>query len=239
MKHNKQFTGFIIFILSSCYIFCYTVNFSDENYIKKSFFQSFQSGSGELYYNGSNFGYKTNTATIKDYDYKLYQPARLKSNQDFTITFDLKNDSIAESSKELASIGIEIYQKNNLQNRLAAELSVARLEGYFSRTVFSQIVENGEKIASSYSDDLRLPPNVKVKIYFNAEQKVFYISYLNEDSWIAVGSFGIRGVGGDSGNAQWKMRNNGNFLIYLYGFSKNMKIYKGDMQITSLDLEKK
>ena len=214
------------------------INFNDEESIKKSFIPSFQSGTGSLDYNNANFQYTTYTPSPKDFDYKLYQPARIRANKDFTVITELKNNTIPESSKELASVGIEIYQRKNLSNRFATELSCARLEGYFSRTVFSQLVEFGEKTSSCFSHDLRLPEITTVKIDYKADQKVFHIAYLQNEEWQNVGSFGIAGSGGENGNAQWKMKSNETLLLYIYGFSTNMNVYEGDIQIKSLKIEK-
>ena len=237
MKLNKQAKLILLLLFLPLVLASEEINFNDEESIKRSFIPSFQSGTGSLDYEKPNFRYTTSTPSPKDFDYKLYQPARIRANKDFTIITELKNSTIPESSKELASVGIEIYQRKNLSNRLATELSCARLEGYFSRTVFSQLVEFGEKKSSCYSEDLRLTEITTVKIDYISKNKVFYISYLQDEKWIKVGSFGIAGSGGENGNAQWKMKNNENLLLYIYGFSTHMNVYEGDIQIKSLKIE--
>ena len=238
MKLNKQSKIVLLSLFLPLILLSKEINFNEEESIKRSFIPSFQSGTGSLDYNNANFQYTTNTPSPKDFDYKLYQPARIRANKNFTVITELKNSTIPESSKELASVGIEIYQRKNLSNRFATELSCARLQGYFSRTVFSQLVEFGEKTSSCYSKDLRLAEVTTVKIDYIANNKVFYISYLQNEEWIKVGSFGIAGSGGENGNAQWKIKNNENLLLYIYGFSTNMNVYEGDIQIKSLKIEK-
>ena len=210
----------------------------DPKSVNREFKPAFQAGDGKLVHGDSGFQYTTEEPTEKDYDYRFVVPARLKAGKDFEIIADLTNGSIAESSSEVASIGIEVYQKNNLSNRLASELSVARLQGYFSRTIFSQIVASGEKMFDCFSSDLRVPERSKIKLKYNSKLKVFSIHYLDFDkiNWVSVGSFGIAGDGGASGNAHWKMRSSETFLLYVYGFSKNMKIYDGDIQLHSLEI---
>lgn len=227
-------------LCSSLVLSAQKLDLTDSKSAQKAFKSAFQNGDGQLLHEKSVFEYTTENPTDKDFDYRLVLPARLKASKDFEVIGVFKNDSIAESSNEVASIGIEIYQRNNLSNRLAAELSVARFQGYFSRTVFSQIVESGEKKFDCFSNDLRLPETTKIKLYYNSERKVFSVYYedlnANTSDWISIGSFGIAGNGGENGNAQWKMRSSENFLLYLYGFSKNMKIYQGDIQVHSLEI---
>jgi hypothetical protein len=208
---------------------------------KKAFKPSFNSGDAALDIKEGAIVYSVETPSEKDFRYLQFQPARLRASQDFTITGTFKNDAIPEASRELASIGIEVYQATDLSNRVAATLSVARLQGFFSRTVFSQIVEGGESVASTYSDELRVPIETTFKLSFDSEDKVFSVHYDTDEgeavAWELVGTFGIGGSGGEDGNANWRMRSTEKFLVYVYGYSENLQIFEGDVEVSALSVE--
>lgn len=216
-------------------------DFTDVAATEKAFKLSFESGDGALTIKEGAIRYTVDEPTEKDFQYLYFQPARLRASQDFSITGTFKNDAIPESSKQLASVGIEVYQAQDLSNRVAATLSVARLEGYFSRTVFTQVVESGETVDSTYTTELRLPVEVSFKLDYSAKGKVFTVYYdANAEAaedWVLVGSFGIGGSGGDSGNANWKMRSSEKFLVYLYGYSENLQIFDGEIEASALSVE--
>ena len=208
---------------------------------EKAFKPSFNSGDAQLTIQPGAIVYSVEEPSAKDFRYLHFKPARLRASQDFTITGTFKNDAIAESSKELASVGIEVYQATDLSNRVAATLSVARLQGFFSRTVFSQVVEGGEPVASAYSSELRVPIETTFKLSFAADSKVFTIHYDEDEGeaveWTLVGSFGIAGDGGEDGNANWRMKSNEKFLVYIYGYSENLQIFAGDVEVRALSVE--
>ena len=214
---------------------------ADVNASRKAFKPSFESGDGTLVIKEGSLSYNVEDPTEKDFQYLLFQPARLRASQDFTITGTFKNDAIPESSKELASIGIEVYQATDLRNRMAATLSVARLKGFFSRTVFAQVVEGSEPVDSTYSSDLRVPIETTFKLSFDSGKKVFSVFYVRDGSeateWEFVGSFGINGNGGADGNARWRMKNTEKLLVYVYGYSENMQIFDNDVEVTALSIE--
>jgi hypothetical protein len=47
----------------------------------------------------------------------------------------------------------------------------------------------------------------------------------------------VAGEGGDSGNANWKMRSSERFLVYVYGYSENLRIFEGEVAATALTVE--
>jgi hypothetical protein len=239
LKHNNN--KHLIFLWAFCSVSMAAtdgIDLQNPDLVKRAFKPAFQNGEGTFNPVYEGFEYTVEKPSEKDYDYRLYRPASLKASHDFEVIGRFKNDTVAESSREAASVGIEIYQQRNLSNRLATELSVARLEGYFSRTVFSQVVENGKKKTECFSADLRLPAETTFKLSYQSSEKVFSVYYQSDETevleWVFVGSFGIAGSGGENGNANWRMRSSENFLIYIYGFSKNMKVYEGEAQIHAL-----
>jgi len=249
MKHsinsfaNKySITALLLFAgLGDSILSAESVDLSDVGGVKKDFRPSFESGGGTLTINEGSIAYTVEDATEKDFQYLLYRPARLRASQDFTIMGSFKNDAIAESSKELASVGIEVYQAEDLSNRVAATLSVARLEGVFSRTVFTQIVDGGETAASTYTPDLRVPIETTFKLVFDSKEKVFTTYYDSDEGegveWTQVGSFGINGKGGEDGDGTWRMKSTEKFLVYVYGYSENLTIYEGEVEMTALSVE--
>jgi hypothetical protein len=230
-----------LFLCSAAAMPAQVADFADAGALKKAFKPSFESGDGQLTIQEGAINYTVEEPTKKDFQYLNFQPARLRASQDFTITGTFKNDAIPESAKELASVGIEVYQAQDLSNRVAATLSAARLNGFFSRTVFTQVVKGGEPVDSSYTEDLRVPVEVTFKLVYTAPEKVFSVFYDADEGdavdWQAVGSFGVAGTGGDSGNANWKMRSSEKFLVYIYGYSENLQIFEGDVAATALSLE--
>jgi len=247
-KHSTKslFSKYLIALIAASFcsaasLFAQVADFSDVGELNKAFKSSFESGGGELTIKEGALSYTVAEATAKDFQYLLFQPARLRASQDFTITGTFKNDAIPESSKELASVGIEVYQATDLRNRVAATLSVARLEGFFSRTVFTQVVEGGETVDSTYSSELRVPIETTFKLSFDSDTKVFSVAYDSDEGeaveWTPVGSFGINGDGGEDGNAYWRMRSTEKFLVYVYGYSENLQIFEGDVEATALSVE--
>jgi len=239
---NKPLAALItLSLLGAAALSAQVADFTDVDATQKAFKPSFESGGGELTIKAGRLSYAVEEPTEKDFQYLLFQPARLRASQDFTITGTFKNDAIPESSSQLASVGIEVYQATDLRNRVAATLSVARLEGFFSRTVFTQVVQDGEPVDSTYTADLRLPVEVTFKLTYSAADKVFSVFYdADADApidWVPVGSFGVAGEGGESGNANWKMRSSEKFLVYTYGYSENLQIFEGDVEVTALSVE--
>jgi|GEM_PF-3529366 len=232
---------FTLILGAYCSLSAQVADLSDVGAAKKAFKPSFNSGAAELIFKEGSIVYTVEEPSEKDFQYLHFQPARLRASQDFTITGTFKNDAIAESSKELASVGIEVYQATDLSNRVAATLSVARLEGFFSRTVFSQVVEGGEAVDSAYTADLRLPIEVTFKMVFDSKEKVFSVYYdADEDEavvWELVGTFGVAGKGGEDGNANWRMKSTEKFLVYIYGYSENLQVFEGDVEATALSVE--
>lgn len=248
-KHSTKYASnktpallsLILLIGAGPVAFAQTLDFADVKALKKSLKPSFESGGGTLTIAEGAVHYTVDAATEKDFQYLLYQPARLRASQDFTVTGRFRNDAIPEASTELASVGIEIYQAEDLRNRVAATLSVARLEGFFSRTVFTQIVEGGEAVDSTYTPDLRVPIETSFRLSFDADAQVFTVHYDSDpdeaEAWTEVGSFGINGDGGETGNARWRMRSSEKFLVYIYGYSENMNVYEGDVAVQALSIE--
>ncbi|MEM7791318.1 MAG: hypothetical protein AAF546_07945 [Verrucomicrobiota bacterium] len=220
-----------------------SADFSEAGKLKKVFKPSFQNGAGKLKPVDGAIQYTVEDPSDKDFDYLFFQPARLRASQNFEVVGTFKNDGVPESSKELVSIGIEVYQAENLTNRVSASLSVARVQGYFSRTVFTQVVENSETLDDTYTADLRLPITTTFKLVYDSKGKTFSTYYdKNEDEpveWEFVGSFGIAGSGGDHGNANWRMRSSEKFLVYVYGYSENLTLYDGEVQVLALSVEAK
>ena len=235
------FLATALWIGSSSALSAQVAHLADVNAAKKAFKPSFESGDGTLAIKEGALSYSVEDPTEKDFQYRLFQPARLRASQDFTITGTFKNDAIPESSKELASVGIEFYQATDLRNRMAATLSVARLKGFFSRTVFAQVVQGSEPVDSRYTSDLRVPIETTFKLSFDSGEKVFSVFYDRDESeateWAFVASFGIKGDGGADGNADWRMKNTEKFLVYVYGYSENMQIFEGDVEATALSVE--
>jgi hypothetical protein len=220
-----------------------TLDLSDEKAAKKALKPSFQNGSGELKISEDFVEYTVEDPTGKDFQYFMFQPARLRASQSFEIVGTFINDTIPELPQELASVGIEVYQAKDLSNRVSATASVARIQNYFSRTAFTQVVEGGETVESTYSTDLRLPPEITLKLAYDAETKVFSTYYDSDEGdavvWEPVGSFGVGGKGGEDGNANWRMRSSEKLLVYIYGYSENLTIFEGEAQILALSVETK
>jgi hypothetical protein len=217
-------------------------DFSEAETARKVFKPSFQNGGGALSAIDGALEYRVEEATEKDFSYLWFNRARVRASQDFEVVGTFFNDAVPETSRELVSIGIEIYQADNLSNRVSASLSVARLQGYFSRTVFTQVVEDGETAADAYTAELRLPTEITLKLSYDRDRKVFSASYdtdpSEETNWELVGSFGINGEGGDAGNASWGMRSSEKFLVYAYGYSENLQLFEGDTRVLALEVKK-
>ena len=226
-----------------CALSAQQADFSEVGKIKKDFKASFQKGEGTLTAIDGAMDYRVDKPSAKDFDYRLFQPARLRASQDFEIIGTFINDTIPELPEELASVGIEVYQATDLTNRVSATASVARIQNYFSRTAFTQVVAGSVSVASTYSTDLRLPPEVTLKLSYDSKSKVFTTYYDSDEgeavAWELVGSFGVGGKGGEDGNANWRMRSSEKFLVYLYGYSENLTVFEGEAQILALSVETK
>jgi hypothetical protein len=216
---------------------------SEPDRAAREFRPSFESGGGELIFEPEEIRYVVEESTAKDFQYLLVRSARLRASEGFSIVGSFRNDAIPEASNQLASVGIEVYQAEDLSNRVAATLSVARLEGFFSRTVYTQIVDGGETVASTYSDDLRVPIETTFKLTYDPGEKVFTTFYDSDPDeaveWTEVGSFGINGAGGSDGDGAWRMRSSEKFLVYIYGYSENLEIIEGEVALTALSVETK
>ncbi|MEO0510416.1 MAG: hypothetical protein AAF065_11215 [Verrucomicrobiota bacterium] len=220
-----------------------SLNLSDIEAARKALKPSFQNGAGKLTVKEGALEYSVDKASAKDFEYQMFQPARLRASQDFEIIGTFINDTIPELPEELASVGIEVYQATDLSNRVSATVSVARLYNYFSRTAFTQIVQGGKPVESTYSEDLRLPPEVTIKLSYDSKSRVFTTFYDSDQGeeveWMKVGSFGVGGKGGETGNTNWRMRSSEKLLVYIYGYSENLSVFEGEAQVLSLSVETK
>jgi hypothetical protein len=61
-----------------------------------------------------------------------------------------------------------------------------------------------------------------VTVYFDTSPNDGY-------QWVRLGSFGVAGLGGFDGNANWGMTDASRFRIYIYGYSTKMNVTSGQM----------
>jgi hypothetical protein len=64
---------------------------------------------------------------------------------------------------------------------------------------------------------------------FNSTTKVFTVSYYDGSQWVDFGTFGVAGLGGTNGNADWGLTDTDQFIAYAFGFSQYMTVSDGQL----------
>ncbi len=210
-------------------------DFEDGTLSRRSWERSFNAGKAKLEEKDGKLHYLVSEGTEKDFQYALWKGDRFRADQDWEVYVTAFNDGLPISSQELVSIGIEAYNARKLGNRVSVSLSVSRLEGIYARVAFSQVTINGVGGDSDYSSEM--PEMAQVRLSYDAESGVLTASGRDpeeDEGWIDVASFGLRGDGGTTADVDFGLGRRGQFLVYVYGYSENMTLEEGDTYVEEI-----
>lgn len=142
------------------------------------------------------------------------------------LRLDVFNSHVA-ATNEVSSFGMEVFQRGDPNDSVFVELfSVLGSKGFYSvlraNDVYAAEIDSGN-LNSTFGS---------LRMSYDGANKIITTSYdvdgpANGFTWIPLGSFGINGSGGTTGNATWGMDDTSEFSLTVYGYSENTTMTGG------------
>ncbi len=146
---------------------------------------------------------------------------------DWQLTLDVFNSHVAAPG-EVSSFGMEVFQRDGSPNN-SVFVELYSVEG--KKGFYSVLRENDIYVAEVDTGNLDAQFGT-VRISYDAGSQTMTTSYDPDGSangflGIPLGSFGINGSGGATGNANWGMDAASEFYVNVYGYSEEATITSG------------
>jgi len=210
-------------------------NFNDNSKDVTKWGADLPYGNGVLTETSQRLQYTVGSPTLEDVDYS-YRPWSLNQasyNSDWEVILDVHNGVTPTVVSQVTSMGIEVFNANNLEHSVYIELYASALDTLPLRRGFKTALSVTNEVA--FSDTLNLGvTDGAIRLAFNSQTKVIRAFYdadgsANGYAWTQFGSFGIGNSGGTNGNAQWKMSGSQSFQVAIYGYNSNIAVTSGQM----------
>jgi hypothetical protein len=155
---------------------------------------------------------------------------------DWEIVLDVHNAASPAATNQVASFGIEVVSASDYSKVIYMEIYAStlymlplRLRRGFKTALLSYTSE----LAYADSTDIGVI-NGAVRLLYSPDSAVITAygdinGSADGYTWTKLGSFGVHGSGGETGNATWDLSANEPFAVAVYGFAANVSLSSGAM----------
>ncbi len=148
---------------------------------------------------------------------------RFPYNAPWEVLISATNNTLANSN-QWSSFGINVQSSLDPDDDIEVELAALPPQSYM---FWSELHENGVYIADAYAPTMM--KSAPIRLSFDNTNKIFTVSYFDGAFWNSFGTFGVNGLGGLNGNANWGLSGPDYFIAYVFGYSERMDVNGGEM----------
>jgi hypothetical protein len=181
-------------------------------------------GRGTLTETNGRLEYSADPGTRDDLSYRRWIGDSPRYEQDWEARIEIFN-SVSPAGDQAASFGIQIINGSDPDDSIQFEMYDSWIDTPSNqRGFYSELVGNGVTSASVDSDTLH-PIDITsgtIRLSYDSAAKVITVLFDlvgGSIDWVELGSFGLAGSGGQSGNVDWQMSAATEFSVAIYGIS--------------------
>lgn len=210
-------------------------NFNDNSKDSSKWGDDVVIANGRLNETNQRLQYNCPTAGPENSSERPWELTRFPYNSDWEIQFVTYNGTSASLAGQVCSMGVTILSPHSGGDYLYHELyNVSHGVSGGGVGVNTDLSTDDKSVAGEDSGAV-LSNRVALLVRWDGKTKTLDSLYdANPDNglqWIKLGSFGLSGKGGTSGNTNWEMDSSDQFFVSVYGYSAFMKVNGGEMYL--------
>ncbi|MCB1132055.1 MAG: hypothetical protein KDN05_13065, partial [Verrucomicrobiae bacterium] len=212
-----------------------TDNFNDNSKDSAKWGDDVVIANGRLNETSQRLQYTCPTTGLENSSERPWELTRFPYNADWEIQFETYNGASPSIAGQVCSMGVTILSPHSGGDYLYHELyNVSHGVSGGGIGVNTDLSTDDKSVAGEDSGAV-LSARVALLVRWNSKTKTLECLYdANPDNglqWIKLGSFGLSGKGGTSGNTDWEMDASDQFFVSVYGYSALLKVNAGQMYL--------